>query len=186
MKRYLIGFWVVLLLVQGCRMHRNQYQLVYRNDAGGYQLQQPDLRAVHVHWHPYQVQVTTDAGQKKTASTDQLWGYQQKDGTLYRLYLGSTYEVVEEKTLTLYRQSDFGEGATEHYFFSVTPDEPVLALNRHNLEAAFVNDPCMQTVIQQTSARSWLKARQHHNRLLEAYALCRQKTAGTQRSPATD
>lgn len=184
MRQFLIGLGAVLLLVQGCRTPRNPYQLVYRNDAGTYQVEKPDLRAVKVHWHPYQVQVTTDAGQKKNAPTEQLWGYRQRDGTLYRLYLGSTYEVVEEKTLTLYRQSEFGEGATEHYFFSVTPDEPVLSLNRHNLEAAFVNYPCMQEVIQQTSSRTWLKTRQHHNRLIEAFEHCRQQTAARQRSSA--
>ncbi|GAB3265493.1 hypothetical protein GCM10027347_33250 [Larkinella harenae] len=182
MKRYLFFLWAVVFLAQGCRPHRDHYQLVYRTDAGGYQLQTPDVRAVKVHWHPYQVQVTTDAGQKKVAPTEQLWGYQQTNGRLFRLYLGKTYEVVEEKTLTLYRQSEFGEGATEHYFFSVTPDEPVLSLNRHNLEAAFVKYPCMQDVIQQTSARTWLKTRQHHNRLIEAYEHCRQQTALQQRS----
>ncbi|MGA0557259.1 hypothetical protein ACO2Q8_11445 [Larkinella sp. VNQ87] len=123
-----------------------------------------------------------DGGQKKAAPTEQLWGYRQTDGTLYRLYLGNTYEVVQEKTLTLYRQSEFGEGATEHYFFSVTPDEPVLSLNRHNLEAAFANYPCMQGLIQQTSARNWLKNHQKHNRLIEAYQYCRQQSAGAQLS----
>ncbi|GAB3914684.1 hypothetical protein GCM10028803_60490 [Larkinella knui] len=182
MMRYWFFLGAVLLLVQGCKTHRTRYQLVYRTNRGDYQVQAPDLRAVKVQWHPYTVQVTTAAGQKKTAATEQLWGYQQTDGTLYRLYLGTAYEVVQEKTLTLYRQSEFGEGATEHYFFSVTPDEPVLALNRHNLEVAFAKYPCMQDLIQQTPARNWLKADHKSYRLIESYDHCRQKAAGSQLS----
>lgn len=182
MMRYWILLGAVLLLVQGCATHRTHYQLVYRNDRGGYQVQAPDWRAVKVHWHPYNVQVTTDSGQRKTVATERLWGYKQTDGTLYRLYLGNTYEVVQEKTLTLYRQSDFGEGATEHYFFSVTPDEPVLSLNRHNLEVAFAKYPCMQELIQQTPARNWLKTDHKSYRLIDSYDHCRQKSAGSQLS----
>jgi hypothetical protein len=165
--------FMILTLFLGCNAQRKQYQLIYQDYPGSYSVGTTNVHAIRVKWHPYRIQVKTDSGILKPVAVDRLWGFHQVSGAQYRLFLGGFYEVVQGRTVLIYRQPDIGDSARDRYFISRTPDSAILDLNRRNLEVAFRDNLCMLKLIAQLPSRDWLKSNnQGHYRLLDAYEYC--------------
>jgi hypothetical protein len=175
----MIRLWQSLLiafvLIQGCvPVH---YRLIHTVDDKGFQMHSDNLRAVHVNPFNHVIYTTNLSGQKQSTQASQFWGYQNSKGVKYRIYCGNIYEVIQEKTMTVYRQCNYGDGYNDDYFFSINPNESIWYLNTANLRKAFKNDPCMLDLLQRMPLRNWFKTDRIGNfLLLEAFSYCQQQT----------
>lgn len=178
MIRLCTGLLIAFVLIQGCApIH---YRLIYHVDEKGFQMDSAGLRAIHLHPFNHFIHTTSVLGQKQSMEANRFWGYQDSRGTNYRIYCGDIYEVIQQKTMTVYRQCNYGDGYNDDYFFSVNPNESIWYLNTDNMKKAFKNDPCMLSLIQKIPLRSWFKTdRAGKFLLLEAFSYCQQQTNGT-------
>lgn len=162
-------FTLLLVVFQSCAP--THYRLIYReeNDTQVH----PELRAVQLRWQSQRVIVTSLKGNKEEINANKVWGYEEIKGHKYRLYLDQFYEVVQSQGMTIYCRHNFGEGSTDEYFFSITPNEELLYLSARNLKKAFATDECMLDLLQQLPAKSWLKTNSKGSlQLLDAYNYC--------------
>lgn len=74
-----------------------------------------------------------------------IFGVRTSGGTDYRLNEGRNYEVVSPGPILLYRTQEMvpGKGQTilMLYYFSTSPEAPVLPLTRRQLQRAYAHEP---------------------------------------------
>lgn len=130
-------------------------------------------RSVDVKMNPYQVKLVTISGKKETRPANEVWGYKDAKGHRYRLYRGVIYEVLQEKQVTIYRESSFGEVWRNNYYYSLTPEGELFYLNRKNLGISFAGNACVQKLLEEMPSRSWLEVTGSGNyRLVDACEGC--------------
>lgn len=175
MSRLWLNLLIAFVLMQGCAP--THYRLIHYVDEKGFLVDSDNLRAVHINPFNHAIYTTDLFGQKQSTQANQFWGYQDSKGVKYRIYCGDSYEVIQEKTMTVYRQCNYGDGYNDDYFFSIHPNESIWYLNTANLKKAFKNDPCMLELIKEMPVRYWFKTDANHTfLLLEAYGYCQQQT----------
>ncbi|WP_155296267.1 hypothetical protein [Spirosoma rigui] len=160
------GQWVLRLvslcglvaLLMSCNAQRQRYQVVYQPQPGQLLAGTTNVHAVRVKWHPYRVEMKTEAGILRSPAPDQVWGFQRVGGARYRLYAGLFYEVLYEKKALIYRLADMGGNTHDRYFFSASTDGVILDLDRHNLEVAFASQSCWTELVDAVPPTSWLKS----------------------------
>lgn len=173
----MIKRWASLLFlsifIQRCTPTR--YRLIYHSNERVYQVDTIEYQSVR--FKKNQGSVTTVSGQKQPLEAKKLWGYQDVEGANYRIYKDEVYEVIQEKTITIYRQSKYGDGFNDDYYFSISPTDEVLYLNIGNLKKAFKDQPCMVEMLQQKPLRHWFKTDGTGTFLLiDAFHYCQQQT----------
>lgn len=171
MRYHFLGLLLLAMLNQHCTP--TCYRMIYHVNVTGWQLDSTEFREIHLNPLTNHVYTTDLMGQKRRMEAQYFWGFQNSNGTKYRMYAGEIYQVVQEKTLTIYRQYNYGEGFNDDFYFSTGPNERIQYLNSENLKEAFKNDPCMLDLIQKMHPRHWFKSDIPNTfRLLEAYKYC--------------
>ncbi|MFN8343598.1 MAG: hypothetical protein U0X91_01260 [Spirosomataceae bacterium] len=170
-----------ILLNQRCVPAR--FCLLSYDTHHGFQTDSTVLRAVHLNPFNALLYTTDVSGEKQKIEAGRFWGYQDHRGNKYRIYGGDIYEVIQVKTMTIYRQSNYGGRFNDDYYFSVGPNESIYYLNLTQLKRAFNHDPCMLDLVKKMPVRNWFKTDANNTfLLLEAYGYCQQQTG---REPLT-
>jgi hypothetical protein len=93
-------------------------------------------------------------GKKYTLKKNDLYGYRDCDSISYRFYKNKAYRILEPGNLYIYQlETNLTQGKNFHkvlhYFFSVSPESEIMALNVPNLEEAYKNNEKFEDLLDQ-------------------------------------
>lgn len=81
--------------------------------------------------------------QKLVFGSEDIWGYQSKDKSIYRYYNGEFIEVRKIDTLNFYSKKRYGyKSSHTDYYLSKTLDSEMFKLTTRNLKKYFSDNPC--------------------------------------------
>lgn len=152
-NRYFAGAltaWPALSATAGAQGSSGKTSGVYRSAADYKEARlsyEGDCRStahrleLHDVLHKKYIHVTHE-GEKRRYEKDDLFGFRACNGRDYRFASNLEYQILETKELYIYtREVLVSHGRGSHgvrkYFFSVGPENPVLALTLENLGAVF-------------------------------------------------
>lgn len=114
-----------------------------------------DIRSVDWKASKGAIEVHIKDGQTQILDIHHFWGYQQEDKDVYRFFEGNFYKVEQLGKLVVYSQENYvGDTNNTLYYFSETPDSPILWMSRQNLKMVFHDKNC---VLEQLEKLSWTK-----------------------------
>lgn len=84
-------------------------------------------------------------GEKHRLKKEDVYGYCDKKGNVYRFYANEPYKIIETSGIYVYSQErtitqSKGFKVTYDYFFSLAPDGKIFRLTEQNLKAEFSGD----------------------------------------------
>jgi len=90
------------------------------------------------------IKVIDTQGNKLKIKKDSVWGYESKNGKVYRLYRDNSIEVVDNGNLVIYK---FSSLYWDSYFFSTSLSSEIYRLNKRNLVKQSINKDCLNEVL---------------------------------------
>jgi hypothetical protein len=114
---------------------------------------------------------------KLTMAPESIWGYQSKDGIVYRYYKGEFFEVRQMDSLYIYSRSRINyRFISTDYYFSKGSDGKIFDLTVKNLRAQFSENSCFVEKIENgfkwyQDYSSFDKTKREY-RMIELYKSC--------------
>jgi hypothetical protein len=94
------------------------------------------------------VVVHLKGNRKLKLAPEKVWGYKDKDQTVYRYYNGEFIEVRQIDDIIVYRKVRGAKPRTTTFYISKTLDSEMLKLNSKNIKKLFADNPCFLNKIE--------------------------------------
>ncbi|MFC0182017.1 hypothetical protein SAMN04515674_10150 [Pseudarcicella hirudinis] len=114
----------------------------------------PEEAVRRVNWRPGKgiFSVSFNNGRQKSFGIKELWGYQRRDGSIFRFFQGDFYKIEQIDQMLLYSlENTIGGASIEDLYFSRNAEAGILFLSRPNLRMEYHDNPCFLEKIDQLS-----------------------------------
>lgn len=83
-------------------------------------------------------------GNKKTFSSDSLWGFRDNDGNIFRSFKGELYNLRQQDSLCIYSMDhNTGKVNYTNYYFSKSLDSNIFSLDKTDIKEQLNNSSCI-------------------------------------------
>lgn len=82
-------------------------------------------------------------GSKISVPYDSVWGYQEKNGNIFRIYAKEIYKIEKTGKLIIYNRDIGGNDSDMHYYFSFDLDSKMYSVDFETIIRLFEYNKCL-------------------------------------------